>query len=61
MLESACHGNLDEEAVEDTIEYNLKVLGISLIETKVEKSESGMISCSITIQPKPKKTIEMIS
>ena len=61
VLESACEENLDEEAAKDIIEYNLKLLGINIIETKLKKSESGVISCTIIIQPKPKETIKRIS
>ena len=61
VLESACEENLDEEAAKDIIEYNLKLLGINIIETKLKKSESGVISCTAIIQPTPKEIIARLS
>ena len=58
VLESAIE---DEEASKDLIEYNLKIFGINMLETKTKKSESGVISCKLMIQPTPKKIIRQLS
>ena len=46
LLERACKDDLDEEGAKDLIEYNLKILGINMVWTKMKKSESGVISLS---------------
>ena len=61
MLETTCQENLREEDMKDLLEYNLKILGISLLEANTKKSESGVISCIAIIQPTPKEMIAKLS
>ena len=63
MLEAKCQEvELEEEYVKDHLEYNLKILGINIIEANMNKSESGVIkSCSIIVEPTPKKIIKQLS
>ena len=37
VLETTCQENLREEDMKDLLEYNLKILGISLLEAKTGK------------------------
>ena len=62
LLEAPREETLDEDAVNDLLDYNLKVLGIVMMKVKMNKSESGSItSCLVTIQPTPKNTIRRLS
>jgi hypothetical protein len=61
VLERACQEDLDEEATKDLDEYNFKISGINMLGAKMEKSESGVISLTVIIQPKPKEVIEKIN
>jgi hypothetical protein len=62
LLEANHPEESEEESVEDLLIYNLKVLGIKMIELRINKSESGVIkSCSVIVQPTPKKIIGMLS
>ena len=48
-MEAGCQADLDEEAFENLLDYNMKVLGINKVEAKTMKSESGVLSCDVTI------------
>ena len=61
-MEAPREETLDEDAVNDLLDYNLKILGIVMMKVKMNKSESGSItSCLVTIQPTPKNTIRRLS
>ena len=57
VLESTCKKDLDENATKDLLEYNFKIQGINILETRPKKSESGVLSCVVVIQPKTKEII----
>ena len=60
-MEQLAKKNLEEEAMKDLLEYNLKILGVSLLEAKTNKSESGVISFIVIIQSTPKEIIARLS
>ena len=62
MLEAKCQEvELKEESLRKHLEYNLKILGINMIEANMNKSESGVInSCLIIVEPTPKKMIKQL-
>ena len=59
-LESTCQEEFDEEASKDLLEYNFKIIGINMLETRTKKSESGVILCEVIIQPTPKEVIKRL-
>ena len=61
VLETTCEEILEEEEMKDLLEYNLKILGINLLEAKAGKSESGLISITVIIQPTSKEIIARLS
>jgi hypothetical protein len=60
LVEAACPQDLDEEAFEELLDYNTKISGINMVTAKTKKSESGLISSEVTIQPSPKQAIKSL-
>ena len=58
LVKAPCPQDLDEEAFEEILDYNLKIVGINMVKAKTKKSESGSISSEVTIQPSPKQAIK---
>ena len=52
--------DLDEEAFEELLDYNIKIQGIKMVKAKTKKSESGVISSKVTIQASPKQAIKSV-
>ena len=60
LVEASCEANLDEEAFKNLLNYNMKVLGMNKVKAKTMKSESGVISCEVIIQPSQKQSIKSL-
>ena len=50
--------DLKDADVQNLIEYNLKVIGISPVQIEVKRSHLDVISCTVKINPIPRKIIE---
>ena len=59
-MEANSQQDLDEEAFEELLDYNMKVLGINIVKVKTTKSESGVMSSEVTIQPSTKQAIKSL-
>ena len=51
---------LEDEEIEDLINYNLKIIGVNKVNLEIERKSDDGISCLVKIQPTAKKVLERL-
>ena len=58
MVKPRSESDLRDDEVENVIDYNLKIIGLDVVNFEIERKPDDGICCLVNIQPTARKTLE---